>query len=118
MNVLEIATSQFKQKLAGELQFISVYEWKDSKGEPVKIYYKPSMTFKQLQKVMRATNNGNQSEAIIQTLIIRALDEDGKPLFRQNDMTQLMNETDPEVINKIVIALNEKDESIEEIKKN
>jgi len=117
MNVLEIATNQFRNRLAGELQFVEVDEWKDEKGNPIKIYFKSSMNFKQLQKVMKATQEGNQGEAILQTLILRALDEDGKPLFRQADMPDLLRQVDPEVVNKIVIAINSNEDNLEELKK-
>ena len=40
-------------------------------------------------------------EALVTVLIMRALDEEGKPLFKQADKFELMNGVDPEIVIRI-----------------
>jgi len=55
----------------------------------------------------------------VQTLIIRALDEDGKRLFSNADKKDLMEKVDPDVIVNIISAMNDEPETtIEDARKN
>jgi len=59
---------------------------------------------------MELTNSGKTAEALVEMMIMRALDGDGKKLFRPMDKTEIMREVDPNVILKIVTAMGADDE--------
>ena len=63
-------------------------------------------------------NEGKTSEAVCQTLITRALDEDGNPMFKQHEMEKLLRFSDPNVISRIVTAMAPEEDDIDGIKKN
>lgn len=100
MSVIKNATNHFAEKLAQGLQSIEVPEWQTI------IYFKPVTTFAQEQKIVSLHGKGEMVEALIETLIIRAVDADGKKMFKSADRMILMNEVDPNIIIKIVGAMN------------
>ena len=94
MNVLQNAQEHFKSKLAGGLEKLTVPEWKTD------VYYKSGYPFAVEQKIIELQQQGKTVEALVETLIQKALDPDGKPLFKKFDKPNLMNEVDPAVIFK------------------
>ena len=51
------------------------------------------------------------------TLVIRALDKDGKALFQEGHMATLMHEVDPDVVSGIVTKMGNESEDHETLKK-
>lgn len=100
MSVLQNATSHFKEQLAGGLKSIEVPEWKTT------IYFKPATPFAVEQKIISLHQKGELVEALVETLLAKALDEDGKKLFKMADKPVLMNEVDPNVIIRVVAEMN------------
>ena len=99
---LDAAKAHFKDKRAQGLRGpIHVSEW------DLEVYYKPATTFFQEQKVIQLQQEGKSVEALVQTLINRALDEDGKNLFTLADKNELMRGVDPAVILKIVTTMGD-----------
>jgi len=118
MSIIDNAEADFRSKLNGSLQHIEVPEWGEN-GEPLKIYYKPLVNFKQQEKVFALTQAGKIGEAVAQTLIIRALDEDGKPLFHQGELEKMMRFVDPSVISRVVNLMAPEDQlDTEDLKKS
>lgn len=117
MSVIEKATAQFREKLSGELQSIEVPEWGEP-DKPLKIYYKAAINFRSQEKIFALVNASKSSEAVCQTLIIRALDADGKRLFKQTDMPNLMHEVDPEIVASIVTQMSPNEDDAETLKKS
>lgn len=119
MSVIDRIESDFREKLSGKLNCIEVPEWGEEKGKPLKIYWKSLINFKAQGKIFALVNDGKTSEAVCQTLITRALDEDGNQLFQQHQMEKLLRFSDPNVISRIVSAMSPEDEAdIDLIKKN
>ena len=118
MSVLEKATSHFREKISGELKYVFVPEWGDSPDKPLKIYYKPSINFKAQGKILALFKQNKDEEAGCMSLIIRALDENGKNIFNEGNMPNLLHEVDPDVVNRILAEMGANDEDSEEIKKN
>lgn len=112
MSVLLNATEHFKSKLSGGLQKITVPEWKTD------IYFKPAYPFAVEQKIIQLQQEGKSVEALVETVILKALDPDGKPLFSKFDKNTLMNETDPNVIISICTQINNPVDTVDEIIKN
>lgn len=91
--------------LANGMAKIKVPEWE------TEIYFKPASTFAQEQKIIELHSKGKLVEALVETLITKALDQEGKRMFSQADKPVLMREVDPEVIIKIVGEMNEAKEA-------
>ena len=109
---LQNATEHFKQKLAGGLEKLTVPEWKTD------IYYKAGYPFVVEQNIIALQQQGKTVEALVETLIQKALDPDGKPLFKKFDKVNLMNEVDPAIVLRIAAVLNSTTSSYEEVEKN
>jgi len=104
MSAIDKAKGHFKSVLAQGLQGpIIVSEW------DLKVYFKPATTFQQESRIVELTSQGKQVEALVESMIMRALDIDGKPLFNKADKTELMREVDPNVIMKIITEMNDPD---------
>jgi hypothetical protein len=115
MSAITKAKEHFKSILAqGLVGPIEVPEW------DLKIYYKPATTFAQEAKIVELTSQGKQVEALVESLIMRALDVDGKALFTRSDKTELMREVDPNIIMRIVTEMNdpERAATVQEALKN
>ena len=115
-NILDAAKSHFRSKIGNELRCIEVPEW-EVNGEPTKIYYRASINFLQQEKIMALSDQDKKGEAIVESLIQRALDADGKRLFSSASRTELMRSVDPEIIGRVVGEIAGSDEN-EDLEKN
>lgn len=100
MSVLNNATKHFKDQLASGLKSVEVPEWNTT------VYYKSATPFSVEQKIIALHAKGELVEALVETLIAKALDEDGKKLFKMADKPVLMNEVDPNVIIRLATVMN------------
>ena len=117
MGVIDKVTTQFRERLNGELQSIDVPEWAGEDGKPLKIYYKPLLNFKAQGKILALFNQKKDEEAVCMSLIIRCLDGDGKHIFKTTDMPTLLHECDPDVVNRILAEMQTNIEDAESLKK-
>ena len=115
-SAIEKATAHFRQRLNGELLSLDVPEWSES-VKPFKIYFKPLINFKAQEKIFKLVSDGKSSEALCMTLVIRALDKEGKPLFQEGHMASLMHEVDPDVVSGIVTKMGQESDDHETLKK-
>ena len=109
-DILEKAKQHFLEKISDEMKTVSVPEWGAT------IYYKP-LSLKQQDRIYKYIRDGSL-EAMAETLIVRALDGDGNPLFKSVNKTELMNMVDPKVINRIVVSMADDEEDFEELEGN
>ena len=106
--MLEKAKAHFKAILAQEeLHCIDVPEWGDE-NQPAKIYFKPMATLP-VKTYSRLVELGSQQtvEAFIDILILRCLDEQGKPLFKAVDKTEMLREISPMVVCDMIRQMGE-----------
>lgn len=101
MNVIQKASAHFKGVLAQGQKTVEVPEWETT------IYFKPATTFAQEQKIVQLHSEGKLVEALVESLIQRALTADGTKMFKQADKPIFMNEVDPKIIMRIVSEMNE-----------
>lgn len=101
--VLTNAKKHFGDKAAGDMKMIHVDEWKTD------IYFRQINSFALESKVIELTQKGKTVEALVETLILKALNVDGKPIFQKFDKAALMNEVDPAVITRVVTEINSND---------
>lgn len=108
--LLELIEAEFREKLA-VIKSIEVPEWKTT------IYFKQSMTFKQQAEILALTSKDLHVDAIVMTLILRALDVDQNPLFKPIDKVRLKR-GNPDVISRIVTEMGGDDLDVDDAEKN
>ena len=113
-SVMEKATSHFRSKLSGELKSIHVPEWDST------IYFKETITLKEQSKLIELATTGKTTEALVETLITKARNQDGTRMFTVADKIVFMNEVDPQVLIRVVGEVNNYniDASGEDVEKN
>jgi len=109
--VIEKATAHFRTQLSGELRSIYVPEWE------TKIYFKSVITLKEQSKLVELSSQNKQVEALVESLIIKARNEDGSKMFNMVDKVTLMNEVDPSVLIRVVTEINNTDEQEQDLEK-
>jgi hypothetical protein len=113
LSAIQRAQKHFQGKLAGALKEHYVEEW------DMTVFYREISNLKQEAKIVELATQGKNVEALVQTVLDKALDKEGKPLFQQADRAALMNEADPAVVLKLSRVLNGSDlPSVGEIEKN
>jgi hypothetical protein len=114
--ILDNATSHFRSQLSGELKSIVVPEWGDSK-----IYFKSVINLREQSKLVELSSQNKQVEALVESLIIKARNEDGTKMFNVADKATLMNEVDPTVLIRVVSEINnanDEEQDLGKIEKN
>jgi hypothetical protein len=110
--ILERAKKQFREKISGSggLLSISVPEWQDEQGRETVIYFKPASTLmlKDFSKLLELVNKSTV-ESAVDIIILRALDDKGRAMFKTVERTEFMREIDPTMILKIMSMMGEKD---------
>ena len=112
MSLRDNIKGHFKEKLSGDLRKITVDEWGTD------IYYKNAYSFAVESKIINLQTQGKTVEALVESVLLKALDPDGKPLFNNGDRNMLMYEADPKVLLAIATELNNAVSEYEEIAKN
>jgi hypothetical protein len=112
MSVLQNAKEHFTTKLGGELKKMTVPEWKSD------IFFKPAYSFAVESKIIQLQQQGKTVEALVESIILKALDPDGKPMFTKFDKNTLMHEVDPQVLIRVATELNSATSEYEEVIKN
>ena len=111
--ILEKATTHFRNQISGDMKSIEVKEWE------CKIFYKSTTSLREQGKILELSQQGKSVEALVESLIIRARNEDGSRMFAPADKATLLNEVDPKILIRIVGEINDVEEStMEEIEKN
>jgi hypothetical protein len=105
--VLANAKKHFHSLNSGEMESLEVPEWGTT------VYWKKGgLNFAQQNKVIELTNQGKTAEALVEMLILRALDEDGKKMFKAVEKNEIMREVDPNIILKIVTVMGADDDTV------
>lgn len=112
--VLDKATAHFRAKLSADSLSIYVPEWE------TKVFFKQSITLKEQSKLIELATTGKTVEALVETLIVKARNEDGSKMFTMMDKQVLLNEVDPQVLIRVVSEINNGSDTsdVETIEKN
>lgn len=112
--ILERATAHFRNQISGEMKSIDVPEWE------TKIYFKAVTSLKEEGKILELSQAGKSVEALVESLVIRARNEDGSRMFTMADKMILLNEVDPKVLIRVVGEMNGvgQDLDLETVEKN
>jgi hypothetical protein len=113
MTTLNKAKQHFREIANKGTGQMSVPEWETT------VYWKiGGLNFASQNKIMELTNQGKSAEALVEMLILRSLDSEGKKMFKLMDKQEIMREVDPNVILKIVSAMGaDDDDDYNEIEK-
>jgi hypothetical protein len=98
--VLEKATAHFRNQISGEMKTIEVPEWE------TKIWFKSVTNLREEGKILELNQQGKSVEAVVESIIIRARNEDGTKMFGVADKMVMLNEVDPKVLIRIVGEMN------------
>ena len=111
--VLAKAIEHFKHTDA-EMKELHVEEWDTT------IYYKEKSAFKDQSAIMKLHQKGKVVEALVETIVVRSLNQDGTKMFQPAERVHLLNSVDPNVLVKIATELNkvEDDYDLDETVKN
>lgn len=90
----------YQTAIAGELKKYHCEEW------GLDIYFRTTHSFKDEAKIVELASKGQVVDALVETVLVKSRDADGKRLFAEADRIKLMNEADPAVIIKISTAIN------------
>lgn len=113
--VLEKATAHFRNRISGEMKKVNVPEWECD------IYFKEATTLKEEGRLIELAQQGKTIEALVETLIVKARNQDGSKMFTAIDKVVFMNEVDPQTIIRVVSemgAATQQDANIGEVEKN
>lgn len=100
MSVLDEAKKHFAEKINGDLKKITIHEWKTD------VFYKSAHSFAVESKILDLQQQGKIVEALVESIIQKALTIDGERMFTKLDKNTLMNEVDPAVLTRIASAIN------------
>ena len=112
MSVIDIAKSHFDNI---GVQSMEVSEWKDENGKPVTLYWNP-ITLLEKNRLLKKSDTLNDIAILADVLVMKALDKDGKKVFKLEDKQTLMNSADPNILQRIAQKMVEVP-SIDELKK-
>tara|TARA_R110002020_G_scaffold452185_1_gene666539 strand:+ start:2085 stop:2429 length:345 start_codon:yes stop_codon:yes gene_type:complete len=105
--ILENAQKHFKLIHDTELGKVHVKEWEDD------VYFKTTLTWKEQSQILEAGQKSS-ADAIIETLMVKALNKDGSKMFNKVDRIVLENDVDPDTIVKVVGAINNNTSTVAE----
>lgn len=113
--IIEKATAHYRARISGGMKKIHVPEWECD------IWFKDVNTLKEESRLIELAQKGQTVEALVETLIMKARNEDGSKMFGVADKVTFMNEVDPNVVIRVVgemsLAANA-DTSLEAAEKN
>jgi hypothetical protein len=110
--VLDKAPAQFRNKISGEMRKIEVPEWECN------IWVKNSATLREESMILELSLQGKSVEALVESIIVKARNEDGTKMFGMPDKVTFMNEVDPQIIIRVAADINNIPMSMDEAEKN
>lgn len=100
MSVLQQAKAKYKAQLGNDLLSVELPDYE------LTVYFRPVTNLMQQQKVIELHQQGKIVEALVETVITRALDADGKKMFSSADRDELLREVNPDFVIQIATAIN------------
>lgn len=100
-DIADIGRRHLADALTGKMYQCTVSEWLDENGVPVELYWKP-LTGKQQREIDQAQGEVNRVCMLVK---LRALDADGKQVFKDVSLSGLANDYDYDVIRTIAYII-------------
>lgn len=112
-DILDRAKAHYREKRQG-MHEILIPEWESS------IWIRNCSNLKEQSQITKYSKDGDL-KALAMNIIIRALDEEGKKIFKPVHVAELMAKTDQDVLIRICAEINgddENEDTVEEAVKN
>lgn len=100
MTITDKISKHYQSSIGGEMQKYKCKEWDTD------IYFRTTYPLKDESRILQLQTEGKTVEALVESIITKARDKDGKRLFHDADRIKLMNEADPKVVLKVATAIN------------
>lgn len=100
-SILEKATAHFREKINADMKSVYVPEW------DTKIWFKSTISLREQSRLIELSTQGKTVEAVVESMIVKARNEDGSKMFTVADKPTLMNEIDPNVLIRVIGEINE-----------
>ena len=81
----------------------------EGKGNKTTRKQKPtnaSFSMRTESKIMALTGQGKTAEALVESIVLKALHKNGDKMFKETDRATLLNEADPKVLIRVATKLN------------
>ncbi len=101
MSVLENIFSHFDSK---GVQTIEVPEWGPNENEPLIIHFTP-ININEQSKLKKTAIKSGEVIAMVDCLIMKAMDKDLNPLFSVQDKPKLLRKADPDIIAQLAAKI-------------
>lgn len=100
MTITTKVSEHYQKAISGEMEKYHCEEWGTD------IYFRTTYAFRDETKIVELASKGMVVEALVETVLVKSRDAEGKRLFLDADRAKLMNEADPNVIIKIATVIN------------
>lgn len=100
MSITDKISKHYQSAIGGELQKYHCKEWDTD------IYFRGTYPLKDESKILELQTQGKTVEALVESIVTKARDKDGKRMFADADKVKLMNEADPMTVVKVASAIN------------
>lgn len=100
MGATDKIKSHYQSAIQGDLQKLTVDEW------DMDIYFRKTYPFTDEQRIINLQAEGKIVDALVESLIVKARDAEGKKIFKESDRITLMHEADPAVVTRVVGHIN------------
>ncbi len=101
MSIIDRAKSHFESI---GIQSIEVPEWKDEDGKASVIYWNPINLYEK-NKLFKKSDNLSDVSILADIVVMKALDKDGKKIFKLDDKMDLMTKVDSDVLSRIATSM-------------
>lgn len=112
MSILEKAKAHYSAKLSAAPRALKVPEWDAT------VFIKPGISLQRQGEIIELVNSGKTAEAMAMTLIYRLVDDQGSPIFRKVERSELLKSVDPDVMSRIVSEINGDDPDQDDVAGN
>ena len=93
-------TKHYQSVIGGDMEKIHVDEW------DMDIYYRKTYSFKDEAQIIALQSEGKLVESLVESILVKARNAEGKRIFSDADRITLLNEADPNVITKVCNVIN------------
>jgi hypothetical protein len=101
MSAIDSVKAHFSRQMVRKIE---VPEWAGEDGQPMIIYAHP-LTLSEKQRLRTMAQTGGEMEILVNTLIMKAEDSEGKKRFDISHKHDLMNRADPDLVARVVMQI-------------
>ena len=99
-DVMKKISKHYQGLVTKDMEMLNVREW------DMDIYYRTTNSFADERAMIAHQTKGEIVEALVQSIVSKARDKNGKKIFSDAHKDQLMNEADPKVLTRVATHLN------------